>query len=285
MSIGLSRIACGSWYPVCLAPSALALPRARYELIEPLGKGTRAEVFKALRDDGSYVAVKRMFTLEQLKKEGWRNQEGCFDSRGVSVEAEREYLNSQLLDHPYIVHVFDTYEALDSEGVLRSHVVMDLVDGVPLNAIPNGSISKMQSLHNVRTVLSALAYAYQQGLAHLDLHGNNVMLDSRHEVTLIDLGSFVSVDSQSQGPQTLAERLNDVLELCDVIIRTGDWAIGEALGISQGLASLVQDPEAIQYSQIYLSKESVWLVPDCLHQIDQVLASFEQRVPRDWVKV
>ena len=275
MSSCLSRIACGSSHSVlCSAPSVLASPRVRYELIERLGKGTRAEVFKALRDDGSYVAVKRMFTLEELKKEGWKNQEGHFDSRGVSLEAGREYLNSQLLDHPYIVRVFDTYEARDSEGVLRSHVVMELVDGVPLNAISKGSISKIQSLHNVRMFLSALTHTYQQGLVHLDLHGNNVMLDSRHEITLIDLGSFVPVEGQFQGPQTLAECLNDVLELCDVIIKIGDWTIGEALGISQGLASLVQAPAVAQYCYATLSLETVGALVECLYNMDRALADY-----------
>jgi serine/threonine protein kinase len=210
-----------------------------------------------------------MFTKEQL-----RDADGLFDSRGVSLESEREYFNSQLLNHPYIVRAFDTYEAFDSEGILRSHVVLEWVDGIPLSFVPHGSIAKQQSLHNLQMLLRTLIFAYQQGFVHLDLHGKNIMMDARQEIKLIDLGSFMSLDSQAHSLQTLSDRLNEVLDVCDEILGTGNWVGDEAYRVSWSLASLVQTPEAAQYCHTNLSQQTVGTLVECLYNMDRALANY-----------
>lgn len=143
-----------------------------YRIIEQLGQGGMATVFKAYHPNlDRYVAIK---VLHPAFK-----QDPQFLER-----FQREARVVARLDHPNIVPVFDY---ADHNG--QSYLVMKFIEGETLKAVldrewPN----KEQILGIVNAVGSALTYAHGQGVLHRDVKPSNILLTDAGRVYLADFG-------------------------------------------------------------------------------------------------
>src|SRR5208282_6250934 len=99
--------------PVAEAPGETI---GRYKLLEELGEGGMAVVFKAEQTE----PVRRHVALKILKP--------GMDPRRVIARFEAERQALALMDHPSIAHVFDAGTAESG----RPYFVMELVEGCPL---------------------------------------------------------------------------------------------------------------------------------------------------------
>lgn len=149
----------------------------KYRLVEHLGSGGMAEVYKAHQASlDRYVAVKLMhaFLAEDAEFRG---------------RFEREAKNIAVMNHPNIVRLHD----FDLEG-RTYYMVMEFIDGATLKrrieaASAHGQRLPIPEVINiVKDVGSALAYAHKRGVIHRDVKPANVMLDSAGRVTLTDFG-------------------------------------------------------------------------------------------------
>jgi serine/threonine protein kinase len=88
------------------------------------------------------------------------------------------------LVHPYIVTVFDCGRVGDDY-----YLVMEYVDGMSLR---QKLTRKELSAHDIRDfspqIGEALQYAHEQGVVHCDVKPDNILLDSRNRVRLVDFG-------------------------------------------------------------------------------------------------
>ena len=154
----------------------------RYEILDRIGIGGMASVFKARRrSDGRLVALK----IPQDKFVG--------DSRFVKrFHREAEVL--QRLKHPNIVRVFDHGSFGDTH-----YIAMEFLDGEELDRlIENRRIQVKTAINIMRYVADALRYIHAQGIIHRDIKPGNIMLlrdaideDGRvdqHGVRLMDFG-------------------------------------------------------------------------------------------------
>jgi len=154
----------------------------RYEILDRIGIGGMASVFKARRrSDGRMVALK----IPQDKFVG--------DSRFVKrFHREAEVL--QRLKHPNIVRVFEHGSFGDTH-----YIAMEFLDGEELDRlIENRRISVRTAISIMRYVADALRYIHAQGIIHRDIKPGNIMLlhdaideDGRvdqHGVRLMDFG-------------------------------------------------------------------------------------------------
>ncbi len=154
----------------------------RYEILDRIGIGGMASVFKARRrSDGRMVALK----IPQEKFVG--------DSRFVKrFHREAEVL--QRLKHPNIVHVYEHGAFGDTH-----YIAMEFLDGEELDRlIENRRISVRTAINIMRYVADALRYIHAQGIIHRDIKPGNIMLlrnaiDDRgrvdqHGVRLMDFG-------------------------------------------------------------------------------------------------
>ena len=143
-----------------------------YRIIEQLGQGGMATVFKAYHPNlDRYVAIKVLHPA-------FRQDPQFFERFG------REARVVAMLDHPNIVPVFDY---ADHNG--QSYLVMKFVEGETLKAVIDRKWpSKEQILGIVRSVGSALTYAHSQGVLHRDVKPSNILLADPGNVYLADFG-------------------------------------------------------------------------------------------------
>ncbi|MBZ0286508.1 MAG: serine/threonine protein kinase, partial [Anaerolineae bacterium] len=151
----------------------------KYEIIERLGRGGMAEVYRAYHVSlDRYVAIKVLHAF-------------LADDPEFKSRFEREAQNVAKLRHNHIVQVYD-FE-YDQPGD-SYYMVMELVDGQTLKERladigARGELLPLEeSLRIVREAASALAYAHSRNMIHRDVKPANLMLDHDHRVVLTDFG-------------------------------------------------------------------------------------------------
>jgi eukaryotic-like serine/threonine-protein kinase len=157
-----------------------------WRITATLGEGGMGRVYRAVRDDGRFEA------------------EAAIKIVSSGVDAAR-FVNERAvlarLQHPGIARLLDGGECADG----RPYLVMELVDGLPLDQ--HCAVHQLPALARVRLVLAAAraaAYAHARAVLHRDLKPDNVMVDARGEVKLLDFGVAKLLDSESDGGLTSA---------------------------------------------------------------------------------
>jgi serine/threonine protein kinase len=145
----------------------------RYRLIEPLGSGGSAQVWRATdKRTGDTVAVKRLHPL-------------VFADAAGRERLVREFRALRDLDEPHIVRVRDL-ELTDDEGAL----ILDYIAGQSLATRLAGGerMSTSEAVAVALDVAAALAAAHAAGIVHRDVTPGNILLDPNDGARLTDFG-------------------------------------------------------------------------------------------------
>ena len=145
----------------------------RYELIEKIGEGGMAVVYKAKdRLLNRYVAIK-------ILRPEFTQDEQFLDS------FKRESQAAAGLQHPNIVSIYD----VGRTGNIN-FIVMELVDGRPLSDFikENGRLDYKTTIDIAKQVASALAIAHKHQIIHRDVKPHNIMITSDGVAKLTDFG-------------------------------------------------------------------------------------------------
>lgn len=142
-----------------------------YRLVEQLGRGGMAAVFKAERG-GEVCALKRPLTALLEDPE--------FLERFL-----REAEIGRTLHHPNIIRIF---ERGDVDGV--PYFTMELVGGETLQSHVrrNGAMAPRAAARVIAQVAEALDYAHLKGVIHRDLKPSNIMILEDGTVKVMDYG-------------------------------------------------------------------------------------------------
>lgn len=113
-------------------------------------------------------------------------------------EALNEARTSGMLSHPNIVTVYD-FET----DARSSYLVMECVDGLNLQdllaRVEDGVLTYDESAHVLQSVASALAFAHENGVLHLDIKPANIMIDRSGAVKLTDFGMATLASAAGYG--------------------------------------------------------------------------------------
>ncbi len=145
----------------------------RYEILQVIGTGGMAVVYKALCHRlNRHVAVK-ILKDEYAKDEEFRNR---FHAESHAVA---------MLSHPNIVAVYDVSRSNSIE-----YIVMELIDGMTLKQYMErrGALSQKEAVHFVTQILRALSHAHSKGIIHRDIKPHNIMLLRDSTVRVADFG-------------------------------------------------------------------------------------------------
>jgi formylglycine-generating enzyme required for sulfatase activity len=132
----------------------------QYRIIEPIGKGGMASVFKAYQPAlDRYVAIKVLPPYHAHEP-------------GFTERFEREAKAVAQLNHHHILPIYD----YGQEGDL-SYIMMQYVEGGTLKDMMSGPMPLDKIVRYIGEIASALDYAHEKGIVHRDVKPSNVLID------------------------------------------------------------------------------------------------------------
>ncbi|MCB8945124.1 MAG: protein kinase [Ardenticatenaceae bacterium] len=150
----------------------------RYKIIEKLGRGGMAEVYKGYQASlDRHVAIKLMHAF-------------LVSEQDFLARFQREAKAIARLNHPNIVSVYD----FDTIGNDTYYLVMEYIGGGTLKeklqelASRNEQLPLDEAVRITIEITDALAYAHKQGMIHRDIKPANIMLTETGKAVLTDFG-------------------------------------------------------------------------------------------------
>ena len=145
----------------------------RYEILEILGTGGMAVVYKAKCHRLNRMVAIKILRDENMQDDDFRRR---FHAEGQAVG---------MLSHPNIVSVYD----VSSVGGV-DYIVMELVEGITLKQYMErkGVLNWKETLHFAIQIAKALDHAHSRGLVHRDIKPHNVMVLKNGSVRVTDFG-------------------------------------------------------------------------------------------------
>lgn len=163
----------------------------RYELLELIGVGGMAKVYKA-----RCHRLNRLVAVKILRDD--LSQDSDFRRR-----FQDESQAVAMLSHPNIVAVYDVSRSAEME-----YIVMELIDGISLKQYMQKKGNKLnwrEALHFITQIVKALGHAHSRGIIHRDIKPHNVMVLRDGSVKVADFGiaRLVSAGHSTMTQETL----------------------------------------------------------------------------------
>ncbi|MFR7745067.1 MAG: protein kinase domain-containing protein [Acutalibacteraceae bacterium] len=145
----------------------------RYEILEKIGSGGMADVYKA-----RCHRLNRLVAIKILKED--LSQDAEFRRR---FHAESQAV--AMLSHPNIVSVYDVSR---SDNI--DYIVMELIEGITLKQYmeQKGTLNWREALHFSTQICKALEHAHSRGIVHRDIKPHNIMILKDGSVKVADFG-------------------------------------------------------------------------------------------------
>src|SRR5580693_5054406 len=157
----------------------------RYRIIGLLDRGGMGEVYRA-----TDLTLGQSVALKFLPEEAARNQRLLERFHG-------EVRIARVVSHPNVCRVYDIGEV---EGM--PFISMEYVDGEDLASLLTriGRLPCDKAVETGRKLCAGLAAAHDRGVIHRDLKPQNIMINKRGEVVIMDFG-LAAISDQLSGAE------------------------------------------------------------------------------------
>lgn len=158
----------------------------RYEIIEQIGSGGMALVYKA-----KCRLLDRFVAIKILKDE-------FIDDEEFIRKFKRESQAAASLSHPNIVNIYDV--GVEDDGVKKIHyIVMEYINGKNLKEIlkEKGAYSLEDTINYSLQIAEALQNAHKNLIVHRDIKPQNIMVTSDKRIKVTDFGIARAVTSST----------------------------------------------------------------------------------------
>ena len=162
-----------------------------YRILDLIGKGAMAAVFRATRRGGeaSTVAVK-------IARHGF---ELALHQRLFQVESEI----LRLLDHPNVLRFVDDGRLDDG----RPYIVMEYIDGLPIDRYcDRWHLGLDGRLELFRQACAAVDHVHRHRVVHRDIKPRNLLVTSDGVAKLVDFGIALPLEEGTAAPGPPTER-------------------------------------------------------------------------------
>ena len=164
----------------------------RYELLEPIGSGGMAVVYKAMCHRLNRLVAVKIMRPELAKNEKFRRR---FQTESQAIAK---------LSHPNIVGVYDVSRTDHIE-----YIVMELIDGITLKQFlqDHGPLDAIRTVDFSLQIARALSHAHGKGIVHRDIKPQNILVVGDDVIKVADFGI---ANLQSEMPDVENEAIGSV---------------------------------------------------------------------------
>ncbi|MBR5260749.1 MAG: Stk1 family PASTA domain-containing Ser/Thr kinase [Oscillospiraceae bacterium] len=158
----------------------------RYEILEVIGQGGMAVVYKAkCHLLNRYVAIKIL-------------RDDMAADTEFKERFQKEAQAVAMLSHPNIVSIYDVSPSQD-----MYYIVMELIDGITLKQYmkTKGALNEKESAHFATQICRALAHAHSKGIVHRDIKPQNIMIGMDGVIKVADFGIAYLENAQNAAGQ------------------------------------------------------------------------------------
>lgn len=146
---------------------------SRYELLEMIGEGGMAKVYKA-----RCRILDRIVAVKILKDEFSKD-------KSFVVKFKTEALSAARINHPNIVNIYDVGQENDVH-----YIVMEYVDGETLKDIikREAPLSVDKAVDIAIMICDGIHHAHEKGIIHRDIKPHNILVTEHGMVKVADFG-------------------------------------------------------------------------------------------------
>lgn len=154
----------------------------RYEIIEKIGGGGMAMVYKA-----KCHLLNRNVAVKILREE-------LISDKDLVNKFKKESQSVASLSHPNIVNVYDVGGVDD-----LYYMVMEMVEGKTLKKVikEKGALHQEEIIHYSKQVARALKHAHENYVIHRDIKPQNILITEDHRAKLTDFGIALSASANT----------------------------------------------------------------------------------------
>lgn len=147
--------------------------KGKYKLIDERGRGSFATVYVARDTENNHIYAIKVMHLE-LSGDG-----------ELLARFQREANIHLNLSDPHIVRIVD----YGNDGSIP-FIVMEYIDGQNLkyHMLTHGPMDPLQALNYTRQMAEGLDTAYKQGVVHRDIKPQNILVNGKGVVKIVDFG-------------------------------------------------------------------------------------------------
>jgi eukaryotic-like serine/threonine-protein kinase len=172
-SDALAHVRASLGQPVLTASEAPVPEKiGRYPVNSALAAGGEAQVYLCYHPDWKKQVVVKWMREEAAARDDWR---GRFARQGELLKG---------LEHENIVRVYDQGEYLGRPYIVTEYIQGRTLDQFYRDTRPDAA----QAVAIVAQVAAALGHAHKSGVYHQDVKPDNILIDERGGVRLIDFG-------------------------------------------------------------------------------------------------
>ena len=141
-----------------------------YTLLSQLGEGGYGIVWLAKDSTGTLVAIKQPR-----------------DAADTSLEYEGAMLR-RVHEQGHVQGIPRVLDLTVLEGSETMSLVLDYIDGHPISALTEHSLSVSSVMTIITAFFHIMAHLHRRGIVHADLHNHNILLTGDEQLFLLDFG-------------------------------------------------------------------------------------------------
>jgi serine/threonine protein kinase/Flp pilus assembly protein TadD len=148
-----------------------------YRILEKLGEGGMGVVYKA--ED---IKLKRLVALKFLPSHITASSEEL-------ARFNQEAQAAAILNHPNICTIYAIEEGTEPKGEKQQFIAMEYVDGTNLSRkIEHSPLKPSDAISYAIQIGDALQEAHANGIVHRDIKSENIMVNSKNQIKVMDFG-------------------------------------------------------------------------------------------------